>query len=417
MVSLPSDLRREAGRMKVLHILDHSVPAMSGYSTRSCNIVGFQRELGLHPVVVTSPKHPAPGPAREERDGITYYRTTRHRSAESAGPGPETSGYVSALALMGRFASRIAGVARAEGATLLHAHSPVLNGLPTLWVGRRLGIPVVYEARAFWEDAAVDHGTIREGSLRYRLTRALETFLFRRADRVVVIAEAMRQEVIRRGVDPGRIAVVGNGVDVDRFRPVPRNEPLATQLGINGGLVFGFIGSFYHYEGLRFLVAALPQLRERVPGARLMLVGSGEDTAALREATAASKGAILMPGQVPHEQVEDYYSVIDVFVCPRKRMRLTELVTPLKPLEAMAMAKPVLASDVGGLSELIQHGSTGVLFRADDTSSLIEQATHLGSSRQLRVALGQAARAHVERERTWPRVVSRYLEIYGPARP
>jgi len=97
-------------------------------------------------------------------------------------------------------------------------------------------------------------------------------------------------------------------------------------------------------------------------------------------------------------------------------MRLTELVTPLKPLEAMAMAKPVLASDVGGLSELIQHGSTGVLFRADDGASLVEQAAHLASSRQLRASLGQAARAHVERERSWPRVVARYLDIYGTAR-
>ena len=402
--------------MKVLHVLDHSVPVMSGYSTRSRNIVGFQRGLGLRPVVVTSPKHPAPGPVREERDGITYYRTSRRRAAEAGGAGSDISGYASSLVLMGRFAARIAEVARSEGATILHAHSPVLNGLPALWVGRRLGIPVVYEARAFWEDAAVDHGTTREGSPRYRLTRALETFLFRRADRVVVIAEAMRREIIRRGVDPGRIAVVGNGVDVDRFRPVPRNEPLAARLGINGDLVFGFIGSFYRYEGLRFLVDTLPRLRERVPGARLLLVGSGEDTPALREATAASGGAIVLPGQVPHEEIGDYYSLIDVFVCPRKRMRLTELVTPLKPLEAMAMAKPVLASDVGGLSELIQHGSTGMLFRAGDTESLVEQAAHLGSSRELRASLGQAARAHVERERSWPRVVSRYVEIYGPER-
>ena len=142
----------------------------------------------------------------EERDGITYYRTSRRRTAEPAGPGPATSSYAGSLALMRRFAARIAEVARAEGAALLHAHSPVLNGLPALWVGRRLGIPVVYEARAFWEDAAVDHGTTHEGSLRYRLTRALETFLFRHADHVVVIAEAMRREIIRRGVDPGRIA-------------------------------------------------------------------------------------------------------------------------------------------------------------------------------------------------------------------
>jgi glycogen synthase len=385
--------------MTVVHVLDHSVPVTSGYSTRSRNIVAFQRQLGLRPVVLTSPKHPASGPLREERDGIVYYRT----------PG----GAGSPFALMLRFAPRIAAVARAEGATVLHAHSPVLNGLPALWVARRLGIPLVYEARAFWEDAAVDHGTTREGSVRYRLTRMLETFLFRSADRVVVIAERMRDEIVRRGVDARRIAVVGNGVDLDRFRPVPRNEVLASRLGIRKDVVFGFIGSFYHYEGLRFLVEALPALRARVPGAQFLLVGGGEEEAVLREASRRSGGALVLPGQVPYEEVRDYYSVMDVFVCPRRRMRLTELVTPLKPLEAMAMARPVLASDVGGLSELIEHGTTGILFRAEDADALVAHAGDLASSPELRESIGRAARSHVERERPWPRVVSRYLEIYG----
>lgn len=394
--------------MTVLHLLDHSAPVMSGYSTRSLNIVEAQRALGLRPVVLTSPKHPAPGPAQDVIHGITHYRTP-------VGPRGGPLRHLGPLGLMLRFAPRIAQVARTEGATVLHAHSPVLNGLPALWVGRRLGIPVVYEARAFWEDAAVDHGTTRQGSLRYRLSRALETLVFRRADRVVVIAQGMREEIIRRGVDPRRITVVGNGVDIERFRPIPRDEGLAARLGINGDLVFGFIGSFYRYEGLRFLVEALPQLRSRVPGARLLFVGSGEEEGALRDATARSGDAIVLPGQVPHEQVREYYSVIDVFVCPRRRMRLTELVTPLKPLEAMAMARPVLASDVGGLSELIQHGSTGFLFRADDASSLVDRAGHLAASPELRARLGQAARTHVERERSWLRIVSRYVEVYGSA--
>jgi glycogen synthase len=388
--------------MTVLHVLDHSVPVTSGYSTRSRNIVAFQRQLGLRPVVLTSPKHTVSGPLREERDGIVYYRT------------PGAAG--SPLALMFHFAPRIAQVARAEGATVIHAHSPVLNGLPALLVARRLGIPLVYEARAFWEDAAVDHGTTREGSVRYRLTRMLETVLFRSADRVVVIAERMREEITRRGVDVGRIAVVGNGVDVDRFRPLPRNEVLAGRLGIRGDVVFGFIGSFYHYEGLRFLVDAFPALRARVPGARFVFVGSGEEEAVLRDASSGSGGALVMPGQVPYEEVRDYYSIMDVFVCPRRRMRLTELVTPLKPLEAMAMARPVLASDVGGLSELIEHGATGILFRAEDAGSLVARAGELAASRELRDSIGLAARRHVERERSWSRVVSRYLEIYGAGR-
>jgi PEP-CTERM/exosortase A-associated glycosyltransferase len=391
--------------MTILHVLDHSVPVMSGYSTRSRNIVAFQRQLGLRPVVLTSPKHRAPGPACEERDGIVYYRT------------PGSSG--SPLGVMCRVAVRLAEVARAEKATVLHAHSPVLNGLPALWVARRLGIPLVYEARAFWEDAAVDHGTTREGSARYRVTRALETFLFRRADRVVVIAERMREEIARRGVDAARIAVVGNGVDVDRFRPVPRDETLAARLGIDGDLVLGFIGSFYRYEGLQFLVHALPALRVRVPRARLLLVGSGEEEAALRRASAESGGTLLLAGQVPYEAIRDYYSVIDIFVCPRRRMRLTELVTPLKPLEAMSMGRPVLASDVGGLVELIQHEVTGLIFRAESRDGLVEAAARLAGDPGLSAGLGAAARRHVELERSWSAVVSRYVPLYDEvaARP
>jgi PEP-CTERM/exosortase A-associated glycosyltransferase len=379
---------------------------MSGYSTRSWSIVHFQRELGLEPSVLTSPKHgPAPHPL-ETIDGIRHHRTGVATGAAGRLP------YAGELALMARMVGRIVEVARAERAQVLHAHSPVLNGLPALWAGRRLGLPVVYEARAFWEDAAVDHGTTREGSPRYRLTRALETHLFRRADRAVVIAARMRDELARRGIDPSRVTVVGNGVDTERFAPVPRNEGLARRLGLDGGPVFGFIGSFYHYEGLRFLVEALPELRKRLPAARILLVGGGEEESALRGLAAASGSAVVLAGQVPHRDVLEYYSLIDVFVCPRRRMRLTELVTPLKPLEAMAAGCPVLASDVGGLAELIDHGVTGLLFRADSREAFVDAAAELGGSAELRALLGKRARQAVVDERTWSRVVSAYLPLY-----
>ena len=391
--------------MIVLHVLDHSLPAMSGYSTRSRNIVVFQREAGLRPVVVTSPKHPVPGPERELLEGIPHYRTRPGRVVNVP--------YLRELSLMAALARRIRQVARSEGARILHAHSPVLNGLPALWVGRRLGLPVVYEARAFWEDAAVDHRTTREGSIRYRLTRALETFLFRHADGVVVIADAMRDEVVRRGVPSERITVVPNGVDADEFTPGPRNEALALRLGLNGAPVLGFIGSFYHYEGLRMLVEAVPALRQRLPGARVLLVGGGEEEAELRALAAGTGDAVVFAGRVPYAEVKDYYSLIDIFVCPRRRMRLTDLVTPLKPLEAMAMGCPVLASDVGGQAELIRHDVTGLLFPADSHESLVAGAARLGTDPDTRARLGRQARRFVIEERGWKQVVGRYLPLYG----
>jgi PEP-CTERM/exosortase A-associated glycosyltransferase len=273
----------------------------------------------------------------------------------------------------------------------------------------------VYEARAFWEDAAVDHGTFRPGSFRYRISRALETVLFRRADHVVGICEAIRAEVLRRGVPADRVTVVGNGVDVERFAPRPRTADLATRLGLNGGPVFGFIGSFYHYEGLRFLLQAFPALLRRIPEAQLLLVGGGREEPLIREMARAFGSSVVVSGPVAPTAVRDYYSVIDVFVCPRRRMRLTELVTPLKPLEAMAMARPVLASDVGGLAELIRHDETGLLFRTESQEELVAMAVRLGGDAGLRRGLGERARAYVLRERTWARTVSRYPAAYAAA--
>jgi glycogen(starch) synthase len=392
--------------MSVLHVLDHSLPVMSGYSMRSRNIVVFQRTAGLRPVVLTSPKQGPVSSDRDEIDSIVHHRTAPGGSPVGRVP------YLGEVAQMARTARRIRQVAQAEGARIIHAHSPVLNGLPALWAGSRLGLPVVYEARAFWEDAAVDHGTTREGSLRYRITRALETFLFKRATRVVTIAEAMRHEVAARGVAANRISVAPNGVDVDWFSPRDRVPELARQLGLDGGPVLGFIGSFYRYEGLRFLVEAMPALRARIPGARLLLVGSGEEDGPLRSLAAPLGASVIFAGSVDYRRVRDFYSLSDVFVCPRRRMRLTELVTPLKPLEAMAMGRPVLASDVGGHAELIRHGVTGVLFAAESRDSLVDAAGALLTDTELRARLGAQARAAVVEQRTWPRIVRGYLETY-----
>jgi PEP-CTERM/exosortase A-associated glycosyltransferase len=392
--------------MKILHILDHSLPAMSGYATRSRSILTAQRALGLDPVVLTSPKHPAAGPSPEVIDGIRHYRTASRVGRTTRLP------YAHEFRLMVDLMRRVVALARVERPAVLHAHSPVLNGLPALWAGRRLGIPVVYEARAFWEDAAVDHGTTTEGSLRYRVSRALETFVFKQAHGVVVIAAGMQGEIGRRGIDSARVTIVPNGVDTERFSPTGPSARLRRQFDLKDGPVLGFIGSFYRYEGLRFLVESMPELRRRLPGVRLLLVGGGEEEPALRALARELGDGVIFAGQVPHHEIVEYYSILDVFVCPRRRLRLTELVTPLKPLEAMAMGGAVLGSDVGGLAELIQHALTGLLFRAESRDAFVAAAVELGTQPELRALIGKRARQAVVDHRTWSRVVSNYLPLY-----
>jgi PEP-CTERM/exosortase A-associated glycosyltransferase len=394
--------------MKILHVLDHSVPLFSGYSFRSRSIIHAERALGLSPVVLTSPKHGSSADGMKEIEGIRYYRTAS-LSADAMRNLP----FAREVKQMMRMARRIRAVAEQEKVDVIHCHSPLLNGLPALWVARRLKIPLVYEARAFWEDAAVDHATFTEGSFRYRISRALETFLFKNTDRTVTICEAMRQELITRGVSLERISVVPNGVNLDEFGPLARSSALAGRLGLNGGPVFGFVGSFYRYEGLRFLVESFPKIRAQIPHARLLLVGGGEEDEQLKSLAAAQGDGVLFTGRVPHQEVNDYYSLIDVFICPRLKMRLTDLVTPLKPLESMAMGKTVLASDVGGHKELIDNERTGVLFKAENSDDLVAQSVRLANDAKLRAELGEAGRRFVNDERSWAKLAELYVDIYS----
>jgi glycogen(starch) synthase len=394
--------------MKVLHVLDHSVPQFSGYSFRSANIVKFQKALGMNPVVLTSPKHGSLANGVEDIEGVRYYRT-----AELQENWTRDLPFVKESRLMSRLKERIAAVVRSEKIDLIHSHSPSLNGLPAWKIARSAKLPFVYEARAFWEDAAVDHGTFTEGSLRYRISRSVENFVFCKAGAVVVIAEPMRRELIQRGISEDKLFVVPNGVDVDDFQPRRRNPQLAQRLGLNGGVVFGFVGSLYHYEGLQLLLQAFPEIVARVPQAKLLLIGGGPEEQVLKKASRACGGAVSMLGNVPHLEVPDYYSVIDVLVYPRQKMRLTDLVTPLKPLEAMAMGKTIVASDVGGHRELIEHGVTGLLFKADDIHALAAEGVRAATDRGLRENLGKLGRKYVEEERRWAKIVSRYVDIYN----
>jgi glycogen synthase len=301
---------------------------------------------------------------------------------------------------------------------LIHAHSPVLNALPALKVGGRRGIPVVYEVRAFWEDAAADHGTAREGSLRYRATRALETHALRSAAQVTTICEGLRADIVARGLPASRVTVIPNAVDVEDFSfGMAADQQLKNSLGLEAATVVGFIGSFYAYEGLDLLVRAMPQVLACRADARLLLVGGGPQEALLgrmvRELGIADK--VVFAGRVPHDDVQRYYSIVDVFAYPRHSMRLTELVTPLKPLEAMAQGQLLVASDVGGHKELIRDGETGLLFRAGSETALAEAIARLLEQKEAWGAYRARGRRFVEEERNWKASVSRYRQVYGNA--
>ena len=392
--------------MRILHVLDHGLPLHSGYAFRTRAIVTAQQGRGWDVACLTGAKQGERPARREEIDGITFFRTPPVAAARS--PLRE---WREVKALRRRLEEVIAEWRPDQ----IHVHSPVLGALAALPVARRFGLPLLYEIRAFWEDAAVGNGTGREGSARYRLSRMLETRACRKADAVAVICEGLKRDLIARGIDGDKVIVSPNGVDLGLFgTPVEPDRGLAGKLGLEGADVVGFIGSFYDYEGLDDLIAAMPLLVERRPKARMLLVGGGPMEATLKAQAAASGAAdrIHFAGRVPHQEVERYYALIDLLAYPRKAMRLTELVTPLKPLEAMAQGKLVVASDVGGHRELIEDGVTGTLFPAGDPAALAAALADLFDRRDGWDERRATARRFVERERNWADNVANYEPVY-----
>lgn len=392
---------------RILHILDHSLPLHSGYTFRTRAILRAQMALGHEVRGLTGQRHSAAGPAIETVDGLTFFRTPIARKG-----GPPL---VKELREVADLEHAMEGVVRTWRPDIIHAHSPVLNALAAQRVARRHGIPMLYEIRAFWEDAAVSNGTAKEGGLQYRLTHWLETRAVKRADAVAVICEGLKGDLVSRGVDAAKIMVSPNGVDMEMFGdPVPPDAALRAKLGLEGAEVIGFIGSFYDYEGLDDLIAAMPMLVEARPKAKLLLVGGGPMEAALKEQAKASAvaDAICFVGRVPHEEVERYYALTDILAYPRKAQRLTELVTPLKPLEAMAQGRLVAASSVGGHKELIEDGVTGTLFAPDNPVAITDALAGFLEDRAGWDTRRANAKAFVERERNWAVNVARYEPVY-----
>lgn len=399
--------------MHILHVLDHFLPLHSGYSFRTASIATEQRRKDWRVSLLTGTKHPSGEALQSMVQGFEVYRTPEHHPLLAKVP------ILNQYAVIKNLRRRIEEVVASDKPDVIHAHSPCLNGLAAIQVGQRWGIPVVYEMRASWEDAAVTHGTTQEGSIRYRLSRALETMVLRRANHVTTICQGLKKEIARRGISSDKITAIPNAVSLDDFvYNGEKDVELSSDLGIDDAVVLGFIGSFYHYEGLPLLVEALAKIRKRGHNVKLLFAGGGLAEEQLQELTRTLdlQQHVRFVGRVPHAEVSRYYELVDIFVYPRLSTRLTDMVTPLKPLEAMAKGRLVVASDVGGHRELIVDKETGILFPANDSEGLTEAVCKLLDDRAGWSSLRRRAKTYVEQQRTWATSVANYEHVYRSAR-
>jgi glycosyltransferase involved in cell wall biosynthesis len=434
----------------VLHLVTDALPTTNaGYTVRTQRIAVAQREAGLDPHVVTKAGFPvAQGHPDGRRvanlDGVPYHRLLPYRLPSRAD---------AAAALGHDLAARLTGRLRPA---VLHAASNHLNGQLALALREDFGLPVIYEVRGFWEETwlsrhGVDPGLAAQpvttstpfssvtspadaarparetvvparllaadlaASDFYLLSRAAETRCMTEADLVITLGEVMRAEIVARGVDPGKVIVVPNAVSAEFLEPLPDGGPLRETLGIRPGeLVVGLVSNLVAYEGVGTLLAAAAELRRRGQPVRPLIVGDGAERAALQRLAGqlGLTGAAIFTGRVPMAEVRRYHAVLDLFVVPRTTDRVCQLVTPLKPVEAMASGLTVVASNVGALREIIRPEVTGALATSGDPVSFADIMEPLLYSSDIRRKLGANAREWVARDRTWAHNAAIYRAAY-----
>jgi glycosyltransferase involved in cell wall biosynthesis len=399
---------------RVLHLVTDALPTTSaGYTIRTHEIAVAQREAGLDPHVATPCGYPVTqgrldGRRLVELDGVPYHRLLPWRMPGGPAAGPSTCGLELA-----------AGLTRQLRPSVLHAASNYANARLALAQRERYGLPVVYEVRGFWEDTWLSRhpdGAKLAASELYQRNRELETRCMLAADLVVTLGEAMREEIVARGVPEEKILIVPNAVSAEFLRPLPDATTLREELGIKPDEpVVGEVTSLVPHEGIGTLLEATAMLRARGVPARALIVGDGPERAALQRqaAQAGLEGAAVFTGRVPASKVRQFHTLLDIFVVPRTPDRVCQLVTPLKPVEAMASGLCVVTSEVKALTEIVKHEVTGMQTVPQDPVSLADCLERLIYSPDIRRKLGDNAREWVARDRTWAHNAARYRDAYA----
>ena len=396
----------------------HSTPVhdSNGYSTRTRGLVDGLRDSGVDVSVVSRIGYPwdihrDAAPTTQQRDvrelgGVEY----THLPGADLNRDPLDEYLLKA-------ADAYVREARIRRPEQIHAASNFRQALPALIASRRLGIPFVYEVRGLWELTEAVSKPGWEDSERFTLQVELENLVAREADHVLAITAQVRDELIARGVDGDRITLVPNAVNAQEFIPLPVDREYARSIGVTlDRPVIGFAGSLVAYEGLDILLRAIRAIRDREIPVQLVIAGSGAAGAELRTLSAelGLDDDVTFLGRVPAQEIPRLMSIMDVMPCPRLSTRVTELVSPLKPLEALAAGKAVVLSDVLPQADLVPDGSgRGFLVPAGNVEALAEALEKALVEPDLARAAARAGRLWVLKERTWNALSSEIREAYA----
>ena len=378
----------------------------SGYTLRSQSIAEGMQRAGLTVQSATASGFPIGGPRyaypnRQQLGSLVQWRIGGSKFDSTESDSVTATG--------------LAQIIDDSGSGIIISTTPYHMAATALAVARSRGIKMIYEVRGFIEETWLSRaGAGADSSEYYQIWRAAETRTMKAADAVVTLSDGMRDEIINRGVPGDRVFVIPNGVDVARFTPRQRDSSLAQKLGISEDTpVIGYIGSFVSYEGLSDLVRACSFLRDQGVLFKLLLVGSGADSAQVDSVVSELRleQNVVRTGRVHHQETPSYHSLIDIFAVPRTGDRVCQLVTPLKPYEAMAMGRCVVASNVAAMQQVVRNGETGRLAEPENPKDLARILRELIEDPDQRLALGENARKWVQSERNWEAIGSLYSSV------
>lgn len=384
---------------RILHLLTNSVPHTgSGYAQRSHSILTAQKAAGWDPLAVTRLGYPVQigvlrAAGEDVVDGISYQRLLPRKMAKS---------------MSGRLqqqAEALLEISQQVRPSVIHTTTHFVNGLVAHEVAHALGVPWVYEVRGQLADTwASSRGEDARQSERYCLFMEREAEVMCSADLVITLGESMKQAILAAGVPEERILISPNAVGGGYIGEPLQQREARQALGLEGNnLYIGTVSSLVDYEGLDDLVTSFALLAPRLPKLRLVVVGDGTAAPSLRNQVKllGVSNKVIFTGRVPAEKARLYHQALDVFVVPRKDLTVTRSVTPLKPVEALASARPVVASRLDALTEIVQDGVNGRLFTPGDPGDLADVLQELLEDEGMRRRLGAAGRQGVLATRTW----------------
>jgi glycosyltransferase involved in cell wall biosynthesis len=413
-VTVSKTRERSGIKGRIAYVAASSLPySISGYTTRTKGVTTGYRKIGYDIHVITKPGFPIDIsadlssnniPMLDEIEGILHHRIYYPTKKGNA---PVEYTRLAAQSLQKKFIEL--------NPEIVIAGSDYSNALPALIAARQLGIPFVYEVRGMWELSRASREQDYVGSPDFSVRQIMESFVAMQSDKVLTLTVPMMRNLVSRGVKSTNIALMPNGVDEGTVGLLPRDNQLAAQLGLPENLpVIGYVGSILEYEGLTDLAKACAGLAGNGISFLFLLVGEEKnDRNGMRPITEEIKtifenagiaDRLFLTGRVPFSQIKSYYSLIDIAPIPRRPYEVSEMVSPIKPVEALAMGKTLVVSDVEALLDFVNDGTTGLSFRKGDWQDLQSKLATAIIDKGLRDRLSQNGLNFVNNHRTWPKI-------------